>query len=320
MATVAETGAGKRAAGKLRPGNSTGHGPRGGRRRRTLVTFGHWWWALPAMIAIGAALYGATLVGGFFAFTDWTGIGSFRVTGFENFVRIFHDPLMITALVNALLLAAGLVIGTNVLGLALALALRRGLKTRYVLQTLVFMPVVLSPLAVSYLWRYIFEYSGPLNSILGAIGLGRLERVWLADPAVSLWCVLFVMIWQFTGITMILYLTGLTTVPVELEEAAALDGAGIWSRFWHVLLPLLRPVSALALTLTTIQGFRVFDQIIALTGGGPAGATETMATQVYKQAFTLGNFGYGAALALILTVIILVFAVIQQAAARRRND
>jgi raffinose/stachyose/melibiose transport system permease protein len=288
-----------------------------GRNGGQLIRFGYWWWALPAVIAMAAAHYGATVVGGFFAFTDWKGLGDFNFVGLDNFHRVFADPKMVTALVNTLVLAAGFVIGTNGIGLLLALGLNRGVKSRYLLRTLLFMPVVLSPLAVSYLWRFIFDFHGPLNSLLESIGREDLQRIWLADPTFSLWVVMFVMVWQGAGIALVVYLAGLTAVSVEVEEAAVLDGAGTWSRFRHVVLPAIRPAITISLTLTIIQGLRAFDQIFALTGGGPAGATETMATQVYKQAFTLGNFGFGAAMALVLTLVILAFTIIQQSALRR---
>jgi raffinose/stachyose/melibiose transport system permease protein len=180
------------------------------------------------------------------------------------------------------------------------------------LRVLFFMPVVLSPLATSYIWKFIFEFNGPLNSILTAVGLEEQVRPWLADPAFAIWAVLLVVVWQNTGFAMVIYMAGLASVPIEIEEAAAIDGAGLWQRFWHVTLSSIRPAIAIATTLGIVNGLRIFDQIMALTGGGPSNATETLATQVYKQAFTLGNFGYGAALALILTIIILFFAVVQQ--------
>ena len=134
----------------------------------------------------------------------------------------------------------------------------------------------------------------------------------MADPALAIWTVLIVIVWQNTGFAMVIYMAGLAAVPVEIEEAAAIDGANLWQRFWHVVLPSIRPAVAIATTLGIVNGLRVFDQIMALTAGGPAGATETLATQVYKQSFALGNFGYGAALALLLTLIILAFALVQQ--------
>jgi raffinose/stachyose/melibiose transport system permease protein len=290
--------------------------PRG---RKPLISYGHWWWALPAVILVIAVHYVATLTGGFFAFTDWTGLGEWEFIGFDNFVRIFNDPLLLGAVWNTLFLAFGSVILTNLLGLGFALAINRTLKTRYILRTLLFMPVVLSPLAVAYVWKFIFQFNGPLNGFLAAIGLEDWQKVWLADPTWSIWAILLTVVWQQTGFVMVIYLAGLASVPVELEEAAALDGANIWQRFWHVTAPGIRPSIAIATTLGIIQGLRIFDQILALTGGGPAGATETLSTQVYKQAFSLGQFGFGSALALILTLIILVFAILQQRATRDRD-
>lgn len=289
------------------------------RRRRPLISYGHWWWALPAIVLVLGVHYAATLTGGFFAFTNWTGLGDWELIGFANFERIFKDPQLLGAVGNTLFLAFGSVIATNVLGLLYALAINRMLKSRYVLRTLLFMPVVLSPLAVAYVWKFIFQFNGPLNGFLGLIGLEEWQKVWLADPTWSIWAILITVVWQQTGFVMVIYLAGLASVPVEIEEAAALDGAGIWGRFWNVVVPAIRPSIAIATTLGIIQGLRIFDQILALTGGGPAGATETLATEVYKQAFSLGQFGFGSALALVLTLIILVFAILQQYATRDRD-
>lgn len=289
-------------------------------RRAGVLKFGHWWWALPGIIMVLAIHYVATTVGGFFAFTDWSGIGSFEWVGFENFQKILTDPSKVLALGNTLFLAFGSVILTNVMGLAIALGLNRGLRTRYILRVVFFMPVVLSPLAVSYVWKFIFEYNGPFNAFLKAAGMGDLVRAWVADPTWAIWVVLIVIAWQQTGFAMVIYAAGLASVPVEIEEAAAIDGANLWQRFWYVTLPSIRPAVTIATTLGLVNGLRIFDQIMALTGGGPAGVTETLATEVYKQTFALGDFGYGAALALILTVIILVFAIIQQRVTQGRPE
>ena len=288
-------------------------------KNRPLISYGHWWWALPAVVLVVAVHYAATLTGGFFACTNWAGLGDWEFIGLDNFVRIFNDPQLLGAVWNTLFLAFGSVILTNVIGLLFALAINRTLKTRYILRTLLFMPVVLSPLAVAYVWKFIFQFNGPLNGLFGALGLEEFQKVWLADPTWSIWAILITVVWQQTGFTMVIYLAGLASVPVEVEEAAALDGAGIWGRFWNVTVPAIRPSIAIATTLGIIQGLRIFDQILALTGGGPAGATETLATEIYKQAFSLGQFGFGSALALVLTVIILAFAILQQYVTRDRD-
>jgi raffinose/stachyose/melibiose transport system permease protein len=287
------------------------------RRTRPLIQYGHWWWALPAVVMVLLIHYIATAGGAFYAFTDYTGIGDYDFIGLENFQRIFETPALIGSIKNTLYLAFGFLIVTNVVGLLLALAVNRTLKTRYLLRVLFFMPVVLSSLAVSYVWKFIFDFNGPLNDVIGWFGVE--PKTWLADPTLALIAVLVVMAWQTTGMVMVIYLAGLATVPPEIEEAAALDGAGTWRRFRSITVPSIKPSIAIASTLMLIQGLRVFDQVMALTGGGPAGATETLATQVYKQTFALSNFGFGAALALMLTVIILVFSVLQQAATRDRS-
>jgi raffinose/stachyose/melibiose transport system permease protein len=301
--------------GRRAPGTGNQTRPRGG-----ALQFGHWWWALPGIILVIAIHYVATGIGGFFAFTNWTGIGAFKVVGWDNFAAIFRDPAKVGALSNTLFLAFGSVLLGNVGGLVIALGLNRILKTRYILRTLFFMPVVLSPLATAYIWKYIFDFDGPINVFLTSIGLGDLAKPWLADPQLAIWTVLVVLVWSSTGFAMVIFMAGLAGVPVEVEEAAAIDGANLWQRFRNVTLPAIRPAVAIATTLGIVQGLRVFDPIMALTAGGPSGATETLATQVYKQAFALGNFGGGAALALVLAVIILFFAVIQQRLTRSNPE
>ena len=275
-------------------------------------SFGHWWWALPGDPPGPGRPLRRHSDRRRFRVHRLDGIGTSSWIGFDNFVRIFQDPTKLLAPWNTLFLAFGSVVLVNVIGLLLALGLNRGLKSRYVLRVLFFMPVVLSPLAVSYVWKFIFDFDGPINEILRAMGLDDAAKAWIGDPSTAIWTVLIVIVWQHTGFAMVIYMAGLAAVPVEIEEAAAIDGANLWQRFWHVTLPAIRPAVAIATTLGLVNGLRIFDQIMALTAGGPAGATETLATQVYKQSFTLGNFGYGAALALVLTAIILVFAIIQQ--------
>jgi raffinose/stachyose/melibiose transport system permease protein len=320
MTTTTQTTTAAEPSVRTAPAGRAGR-PRAGRPRagRPLVEYGREWWAIPGILVVLAVHFAATAVGGFFAFTDWSGIGDWNWIGLDNFREIFSDPTKVLALRNSLLLAFGSVILTNVIGLALALSLNRGLKTRYTLRVLFFMPVVLSPLAVSYVWKFVFDFNGPLNGALGAVGLDELQRPWLADPGLAIWAVLLVIVWQQTGFAMVIYLAGLASVPVEIEEAAALDGASIGQRFLAVTVPSIRPAIAIATTLGLVNGLRIFDQIMALTAGGPAGATETLATEVYKQAFSLGRFGYGAALAVVLTVVILVFAIMQQRLTRDRS-
>ncbi|THG31653.1 carbohydrate ABC transporter permease [Naasia lichenicola] len=289
------------------------------RPRRALTRYGSWWWAMPALLAVLGVHYVATTIGGAYAFTDFKGIGSFEWIGFDNFTRIVGDKKVFGSIGNTLFLAIAFLIITNVVGMILALGLNRGVRSRYILRTLLFLPVVLSPLAVSYIFRFIFQVNGPLNAVLGGLGLTDWQHAWLADPTWAIFTILAVMVWQNIGMAMIIYLAGLATVPLEIEEAAAIDGAGPWARFRNITLPLLQPAVAISTTLTLTQGLKVFDQVQGMTGGGPYGATDTLSTVIYRQTFANGQFGYGAALSLVFTVIVVIAAAAQLFLTRDRN-
>jgi raffinose/stachyose/melibiose transport system permease protein len=277
-------------------------------------------WVVPALAVVVALRYVATGAGAWYAFTDWDGISPHaHYVGLQNFRQIFNDPSSRGALEHTLVLAAAFVVVSNLIGLLLALGLQRTLKTRGLLRALFFAPVVMSSLAVSYIWQFIFSYSGPLNSFLGAVGLGSLKRPWTGDPRWALWTIFVVLVWQFAGLAMVMYLAGLEGIPEELGEASAVDGASNWRRFRKITLPLLAPAITVSVTLSTVYGLGVFDQVFALTGGGPVDASETLATQIYKQTFAFGKYGYGTALSLVLTILITLLAVAQLMVLRARE-
>jgi raffinose/stachyose/melibiose transport system permease protein len=287
--------------------------------KKKLVAHGYWWWSLPALAAVFFVHYVATSLGLMYAFTDYEGIGEFNWIGLENFTKILDDTDVTSSISNTFFLAFGSFIITNVVGLSLALALNRGLKSRYVLRTLLFLPVILSTIAVSYIFRFIFYIEGPINQLLVSMGLSDLQKTWLADPEWSIWVILIVVVWQHIGFPMVIYLAGLATVPQELEEAAAIDGAGVWRRFFSVTVPMIQPAIAIATTLGIIQGMKIFDQVVAMTGGGPFGATETLSTTIYHKTFEYMQYGYGSAISMVFTVIILFFALLQSFLTRDRS-
>ena len=276
-------------------------------------------WLIPGLVLLLAAHYAAVIAGGWYAFTDWNGLSNPNFVGVRNFQQIFNDRAARLAFGNTIVLAVSVVIAVNIIGLSLALALHRAVKTRNFLRSAFFAPVALSPLAVSYIWQFIFAYDGPLNVALAGLGMGSLQRPWVADPTFALSTIFVVLVWQFSGLMMMFYLAGLYSIPDDIDEAAAVDGAGAFSLVWHVTLPLLAPAITVSLTFSAILGLRVFDQVLALTNGGPAGVTETLATQVYKQTWTLGRFGYGAAFALLLSLFVAIVAIGQLAVLRSRE-
>jgi raffinose/stachyose/melibiose transport system permease protein len=205
------------------------------------------------------------------------------------------------------------VIVQNTIGLLLALGVHTLIRTRHVLRTVFFAPAVLSPVVLAFLWKYMFNPApdAGLNALLGFLGLDFLQQNWLGDPSVALWAIAITVIWQFTGYSMVIFLAALQSIPAELEEAAALDGAGRFQRFRHVIFPLIAPAVTINLTLSTIGGLKIFDQVFAITNGGPGYATETLSTLIYKQAFVFGQYGYSTAVALVLTLLVASLALLQ---------
>jgi raffinose/stachyose/melibiose transport system permease protein len=279
-----------------------------------------WLFALPGLAALAAFHYVPIGFGAYYAFTEWDGVRHESWIGLENFRDIFGDRTARGALWHTLELAGCFVVCVNAIGLALALGLHRAVKTRHLLRSVFFAPVAVSPLAIAFIWQWIFEYDGALNRVLGNLGLESWRRTWLGDPSTALWTILVVMVWQFSGLAMVLYLAGLQGISEDVYEATLVDGASTWLRLRRVVLPLLAPALTVSATLTLVVGLRAFDQVMALTGGGPVDASETLATQIYKQTFYAGRYGYGAAFALILTALITVLALTQLAVLRRNEE
>ncbi len=279
-----------------------------------------WVFVLPALGLYGVFLLYPTGAGFFYAFTNWDGFAaSPHLTGLANFRHMLNDPVAKGALEHTFLLAAAIVIVQNAFGLTLALALQHGVKTRSILRSLLLLPACLSPFMVALLWQYLYSPTGVINQLLGDIGLHSLERAWLGDINLVLWAIAATVVWQFLGYSMIIFTAGLRGIPEELYAASAVDGAGRWRQFKDITFPLLAPALTVNLTLSLIGSLKLFDQVIAMTNGGPGYSTETLATQMYKQAFIYGNFGYGTALALVLTVIVAAAAIIQVSVLRRRE-
>ncbi|WP_228078016.1 carbohydrate ABC transporter permease [Streptomyces profundus] len=291
---------------------------RAGRRRRVGVRGAPWLFVVPALLVYGVVVLYPTAAGGLYAFTDWTGrAGDANFVGLDNFRRLFNTESARSALVNTLTIAAACTIVQTAAGLGLALALNTRLRSRNVLRTLFFASALLPPVIIGFLWQYVLTPTGPLNTALSDVGLGALRQNWLGDGSLALWSVIGVIIWQNAGLTMVIYLAGLQGIPPEVHEAAAIDGAGPWQRFRSVTLPLLLPATTIALSLTLIGSLKLFDQVFAMTGGGPGYATETLSVVMYKEAFVSGEFGYSAAIALVLTMIVFAFAMIQLRTLRR---
>ena len=239
------------------------------------------------------------------------GIRSSQWIGLANYEKLIADDVFFKAVTNTVVLVAALVPIVMVVGIAIA-AVCRPLSARWQswFRMSFYLPVVASAVVLTVVWKWILNpIYGLLNYLLGLLGIAPI--VWLGTTEWALIAVLIVVTSFSLGAPIILFMAGLNAIPHELYEAARIDGASPWQEFRNISLPLLRPTSSFVLIVTTIGTFQVFVVIQLLTKGGPANATQTIVYRIWETAFTLSDFGYAAAMSVILLAIALVIAVVQ---------
>jgi ABC-type sugar transport system permease subunit len=290
--------------------------PRSKDRRRTILAaaFSSAAMLTPAIglittfIIIPAAL---AVFGSFFSFS--TTSSSWTWVGLDNYAKAAGDPVFWTSLRNNAIIVIGSVILQVGFGTILAAILDRGLpRAATVFRTIIFAPMVISAIAVALIWLMILDPNiGSLNALVRSVGLTPPKLGWLGDPNVAMWMIVLIAAWQYTGFMMVLILAGLQGIPKELYEAASLDGAVGLKAFWHITVPSIRNVLVVAVLITTIGGFKVFDLVYATTGGGPANSTQVLGTYAYLQAFTLQNMGYANTISVVLLFIAVILGWLQ---------
>lgn len=268
----------------------------------------------PALLLYVLFFAGPIFSGLYYGFTDWNGF-SFRAewVGLDNFRDAFRDPLLTTALKNMAILSIvviGLQHGASIL---LAVLLDQKLKGIVWMRAIIFFPVILNTVVVGYVWSYMYApMVGFLPRFFEFIGLHGLAQLdWLGDPKLAIYGIALVMVWQYTGYSMMIYLAGLQSVSSEIYESASIDGAGPWHKFWKVTLPLLIPSIIVNTVLSVIGCMKMFEHVFIMTQGGPANSTQTFGIMIYQFAFKTSQMGYGTAMAMILSVMILVVTYVQ---------
>jgi multiple sugar transport system permease protein len=254
------------------------------------------------VIPIGYAFY--------ISLHDWNALSQMQWAGLSNYVRLFADGQFWSSLKTTALYTVFYVPIVYCLSLCLALLVNQRLPLMRFFRTVFFVPVVLSLVVSSLMWKYIFdERAGLLNYLLGFIGIP--PQPWLGSVELALPAIIIVSLWIQMGYFMVIFIAGLQDIPREYYEAARIDGANRWQMFWRITLPLLKPTSLFVIVISLIGSFQVFDQIWVMTKGGPANATQVTAIYIYQQAFQYLNLGYGSAIAFVLFVIILGFSLLQ---------
>ncbi|WP_422935162.1 carbohydrate ABC transporter permease [Sinomonas sp. P47F7] len=270
--------------------------------------------ALFAVFTVYPLIRGAAL-----SFTNWDGYTPGQdFVGMDNYLRLLNDPTFHTVMLNTLIYGVGSTVIQQILGLGLAVALDRPSRFRSIARALIYLPVLVSPVIMGTMYYLLFQYNnGTFNDIMVALGQGR--AAWLSDPGVATAIIVVVNSLQFTGISMIIYLAGLQSIPGELYEASSLDGATGWKQFTHVTVPLLQPAFAASIVLNLIGGLKLFDLIKVLTAGGPGYSTNSVSTLISVAYFDDQTAGYASAMGVVLFLLILVVSLAVNAVLNRRS-
>ncbi|GGL04998.1 carbohydrate ABC transporter permease [Planomonospora parontospora] len=293
-----------------RPKAVRGPEPRPRRRR----TGGYWVFLLPSAVLFAAVILVPFLMNVGISFTRWQGIGDPRWLGLDNYTRLFADARFWTSFRNNAALIVAMAIVPTLIGLVLAATLfdyvgkKFGPRTASVLRAAYYLPQVLPVAIAGIVWGWIMHPRfGVLNEFLALFGME--PRGWLGDPDWALPSVMMIMVWFQIGYPVVIFMAGLQRVDPALYEAAEMDGASWARRFWHITIPQIRPEIYVVLLTCTIAALKVFGPIFVLTRGGPGGATLVPSYFSYQNFFEKANVGYGAAIATVLTLVIIVITV-----------
>ncbi|MET0975618.1 MAG: sugar ABC transporter permease [Leifsonia sp.] len=255
-----------------------------------------------------------------YSFFKWNGYGPLEDFNFPaNYVRAITDPVFIGAIGHNLFIVFMSLIIQGPIAIGIALLLNRRMRGRTLLRVVIFIPYVLSEVIAGLSWKLLLQPHGPVDAFLGAIGLGDYTQLWLADQSIVMWTLFWILTWKYIGFAIILFLAGLQGVPEELGEAAQIDGASWWQIQRHITIPLLGPTIRIWAFLSIIGSLQLFDMVWVVTGGGPAGATATMATYMVQYGFQRNQLGFGSAVAVILFIVSLIFALVYQRYVLRRD-
>lgn len=282
--------------------------------RRSKFNWALFWFVLPGLVIYLLFLALPTLAALALSLTDWNGISyTFNFVGLENYTRVAtDDPVFRQTIGNNLRFTLTVLICQAGLSLLLAILLVKNTTANIFYRALFFFPTVIASVSVALAWILMYDPSiGAVNLFLDRAGLGEYTRAWLGDRDIAIFSLSFVQFWQHTGQVMIIFIAGLQAIPNDLYDAAKVEGAGRWQTFRYVTWPLLAPAATIVVAYTTIQTFKAFDLVIALTNGGPAFATEILATWIYRSAFQNFDFGYASAGSVVFMLILALITWVQ---------
>ena len=268
-----------------------------------------YWMTVPAAILVAIFLYWPFLQGAFYSLTNSQGYGTWDFIGLKNFVAMFSDSRVGNAYIFTIVMAVVITIGQNFLGLFLAVLLNSKIAFKNGFRAIFFVPYTLAVLVIGYVFKYIFMV--PIPEIGQALGIDWLSTSLLTNPDLAWFPIAFLSIWQGVAYSTLLYLAGLQTIDTEVYEAADIDGVNAWQRFWLITFPLIGPFFTINMVLSLKNALSMFDQVIALTGGGPDSKTETVSYLIFQNGLGNGEYAYQMANAVTFFIVLAILAFIQ---------
>ena len=252
---------------------------------------------------------------------SWNGISEERTfVGLANFKKLFADRIFRTALINTVKYTVTLVLFQTLIGFLLALLVQKTNRINSAFRTIYFLPAIIAASTVGLIWGFIYDPNiGALNELLRILGLSSWRHAWLSDEKIVIYAIAAVHIWVGIGQSVVLFVAGLQNIPQDVLESAALDGATSWKQLVHIIIPMLRPTTLIVLVLTTIGGFKSFDFVYVMTGGGATHSSEVLSTLLYKEAYAYSDFGYSAAISVALLVVVAAITLIQMYGLREKE-
>lgn len=265
---------------------------------------------VPALAFVGFFLLAPMVRTFLYSFTDYRGLVSVHAVGLENYITFLKDPAFLRSFINTLIWVVA-TLAFPVLGGLLLAVIVRGIAFEELYKTVIFLPLTISFVTTGIVWGWMFSSQlGVINRLLEAVGLSALRQPWLVKYPLNTFAMIAAWTWQSTGLNMVLFLMGLTTMATEPLEAAMMDGASRAALFFRVALPMLRPITTVVVGIALINSFKVFDLIYVMTNGGPARRSEVLAVTMFRESFTQFRMGYGAAISIILAVLVLLVSTI----------
>lgn len=252
---------------------------------------------------------------------SWNGISEERTfVGLANFKKMLADRIFRTALINTVKYTVTLVLFQTLIGFLLALLVQKTNRINSAFRTIYFLPAIIAASTVGLIWGFIYDPNiGALNELLRILGLNSWRHAWLSDEKIVIYAIAAVHIWVGIGQSVVLFVAGLQNIPQDVLESAALDGATSWKQLVHIIIPMLRPTTLIVLVLTTIGGFKSFDFVYVMTGGGATHSSEVLSTLLYKEAYAYSDFGYSAAISVALLVVVAAITLIQMYGLREKE-